>query len=234
MQRVVRSCNFSASFLPLLAGKAFQTKDRSQFSAAAEEQEGQLACWLEQLEEYDFDGVQRQGKLHTNADALSRLPHVNKESSESADCAVSAVATTSILPLLSSQDIQSEQLQDDLVGPFLQAKENNLHPPLDGGGAKWQKMVQLWNQLYVDNGVLYHLFSNSGDLNAIPQLVVPESQKERMLYGIHRGHLEIEKSVAKLKEQFYWPGHYIDVKDWCCPEDCPTTSSSFTTAMQCK
>ena len=75
------------------------------------------------------------------------------------------------------------------------------------------------NQLYVDNGVLYRLFSDSGDLNVIPQLVVPESQKERVLYGVHEGiggrHLGIEKCVAKLKERFYWSGHYNDVKDWC-------------------
>jgi len=96
-----------------------------------------LAYWLEQLEEYDFDIVHRQGKLHTNANALSRLPHVNMEGNESGDYAVLAVATTSILPLLSSQDIRSKQLQDDLVGSFLQAKENNLQPPSSGGGGKW-------------------------------------------------------------------------------------------------
>jgi len=88
------------------------------------EPEGQLVRWLEQLEEYDFNIVHRQGKLYTNVDALSRLPHMNMEGNESSDCAVSAVATTSILPLLCSQNIRSEQLQDNLVGPFLQAKEN--------------------------------------------------------------------------------------------------------------
>jgi len=46
----------------------------------------------------------------------------------------------------------------------------------------------LWNQLYVDNGVLHYLlFSDAGDLNAIPQLIVLESQKERVLYGVHKG-----------------------------------------------
>ena len=39
------------------------------------------------------------------------------------------------------------------------------------------------------------------------------------MYGIHEGigggHFGVEKSVAKLKEQFYWPGHYNDVKNWC-------------------
>ena len=36
--------------------------------------EGQLARWLEQLQEYDFDIVHRPGCKHLNADALSRIP----------------------------------------------------------------------------------------------------------------------------------------------------------------
>ena len=51
------------------------------------------------------------------------------------------------------------------------------------------------------------------------QLVVPDSLKEEILYGIHEGvgggHLGVEKLVAKLKERYYWPGHYNDVQGWC-------------------
>ena len=104
---------FLCHFRPYLLGRHFrQRTDHSslQWLKNFKEPEGQLARWLEQLKEYDFDIVHRQGKLHTNADALSRLPHVNMEGNESGDCAVSAVATTSILPLLSSQDIPSKQL----------------------------------------------------------------------------------------------------------------------------
>ena len=36
--------------------------------------EGQLACWLEKLQEYNFTIVHCLGKKHLNADALSRLP----------------------------------------------------------------------------------------------------------------------------------------------------------------
>ena len=38
------------------------------------EPEGQLARWLERLEEYNFTVVHRKGSQHNNADALSRLP----------------------------------------------------------------------------------------------------------------------------------------------------------------
>jgi len=53
----------------------------------------------------------------------------------------------------------------------------------------------------------------------VAQLVVPKSLQDKILSGIHKGvgggHLGVEKSVAKLKERFYWPRHYNDVENWC-------------------
>ena len=90
------------------------------------EPEGQLAHWLEQLEEYDFDTEHRQGRLHGNADALSRLAVCEGGAicDVSTDSVMSTVANTSILPVYSSQEIRAKQLQDHFVGPFLRAKEN--------------------------------------------------------------------------------------------------------------
>ena len=36
--------------------------------------EGQLARWLEELSQFDFQIVHRQGKKHGNADGLSQIP----------------------------------------------------------------------------------------------------------------------------------------------------------------
>ena len=36
--------------------------------------EGQIARWLQKLQEYDFEIVHRAGRSHVNADALSRRP----------------------------------------------------------------------------------------------------------------------------------------------------------------
>ena len=38
------------------------------------EPKGQIARWLEALQELDFEVVHRRGRLHSNADALSRMP----------------------------------------------------------------------------------------------------------------------------------------------------------------
>ncbi|GFQ91611.1 transposon Ty3-I Gag-Pol polyprotein [Trichonephila clavata] len=39
--------------------------------------EGQIARWIQKLEEYDFEIKHRKGSLHSNADALSRRPCSN-------------------------------------------------------------------------------------------------------------------------------------------------------------
>ena len=40
--------------------------------------------------------------------------------------------------------------------------------------------------------------------------------------GVMGGHLGVEKTLDRLKERFYWPGHYMDVSNWCrnCPICC--------------
>ena len=37
------------------------------------------------------------------------------------------------------------------------------------------------------------------------------------------GHFGIDKTLARLKERFYWPGHHNDVHDWC--NNCGSCSS---------
>ena len=40
---------------------------------------GQLARWLEQLQEFHFEVIHRKGLTHQNADALSRRPQENEQ-----------------------------------------------------------------------------------------------------------------------------------------------------------
>ena len=54
-------------------------------------------------------------------------------------------------------------------------------------GPKWHKMVQLWNHLFVKNGVLYQLFSGQECSSSMVQLVVSDSLKEEILYGVCEG-----------------------------------------------
>ena len=60
--------------------------------------EGQLARWLERLQELDFDIVHRRGASHTNADSLSRLPCRQCGRDSHVTLIPAEVAATSIQP----------------------------------------------------------------------------------------------------------------------------------------
>ena len=73
----------------------------------------------------------------------------------------------------SPQDIQTKQLEDNLVGPFQRTKETGNQPLAIQKGPKCYKMVQLWTQLFVKNRVLYQLFSGSESSSSMIQHFKP-------------------------------------------------------------
>ena len=48
--------------------------------------------------------------------------------------------------------------------------------------------------------------------------MVPQSLREEIIQEFHsgalEGHLGVDKTVAKIKDRFYWPGMYEDVHQW--------------------
>ena len=68
---------FTSHFRPFLLGCNFILRtDHGSLTWLRnfKEPEGQMGRCLKQLQEYDFSIVHRQGRKHTNADSLSRLP----------------------------------------------------------------------------------------------------------------------------------------------------------------
>ena len=97
------------------------------------EPEGQLARWLERLQELDFDIVHRRGKKHTNADALSRLPcrQCGRESHTSE--IQGTISATSMQPPESEPvpEFRKAQLADPILGPLLRGQESGKKPSAD-------------------------------------------------------------------------------------------------------
>lgn len=219
---------FIHQFRPYLLGKQFLLRtDHGSLTWLSnfKDPEGQLARWLERLQEYDFKISHRPGRKHQNADALSRRPctQCGRESHEDPVCVVTdGGSTASNLVEKSPEELRQKQLSDGPIQLFLLARERDEKPNIDEvrrRGPSAQRLNHLWNKLVVKHGVLWRQYEDVRGTSTWLQLVVPHCLQEEILHDLHGGvmggHLGAEKSLAKLKERFYWPGMQLDVTNWC-------------------
>ncbi|GBL99739.1 Retrovirus-related Pol polyprotein from transposon 297 [Araneus ventricosus] len=91
------------------------------------EPEGQIARWIQRLQEYDFEIQHRKGTCHGNADALSRRPckenckqctNAEKKYGMERDISVKVLTTTTVDPWSSVADWLGCQLARWQVGPL--------------------------------------------------------------------------------------------------------------------
>ncbi len=175
------------------------------------EPDGQLARWLEHLQQFDFEIIHRQGRQHQNADALSRHPcH---------QCGRSTSEHGLLVALSPPGDVREKQLEDELTGMFLRAKEAKSRPSNQQAqqmSPSARHLLQIWDQLVVYQGRLYRQFENDDAVTL--QLVLPASLREEALRDLHEGamggHLGEDKTLGRLRERFNWPGFHNDVCEW--------------------
>ena len=50
----------------------------------------------------------------------------------------------------------------------------------------------------------------------LPQLILPECLKEKVLSSLHNemGHQGLERTTLLARSRFYWPGMHSDIEDW--------------------
>ena len=82
---------------------------------------------------------------------------------------------------------------------------------LQGQSREVCRLIQLWNQLELHNGLLYHNYESADGDHGHFRLVVPTVYRNDILQTLHAGiaggHLGQDKTLSRLKERFYWPGH---------------------------
>ena len=160
---------FINHFRPYLLGKEFNLRTDHgclTWLFNFKEPEGQLARWIEKLQEYHFHIVHRPGLKHNNADAMSRIPcqqcgRQNHETEPGINV-VNSVVTTQTQSHKSFQgysttELRQLQWQDTSVGFVLKSYEGNCKPSkqqLQGRGPTTRKLIQLWDQLEVKDGLL--------------------------------------------------------------------------------
>jgi len=183
--------------------------------------EGQLARWLEKLQEFQFTIVHRPGRKHNNADALSRRPC--RQCGRSDDIVLAAtISADNTIAGYSLEDMHQLQVDDPVVGKILQAKDTGKQPTGDyakGQGLEYRRLSQQWDQLKIQDRLLWRHYAQPNQTLDRFQLVIPKQLRPQIMEELHQGigggHLGLEKMLGRLKERFYWPGHYTDVKNWC-------------------
>ena len=219
---------FTNHFRPYLLGRNFALRtDHSSLTWLHnfKEPEGQLARWIEKLQEYNFTILHRQGRQHQNADALSRRP--DDESSQNSSFGDLEMLPQVAVTALSRKPtecsyLRQDQLEDEIIGFILKAKETQQKPDaqlLKAKPRETQQLSQLWDQLIVQEGILYRRFEESSGRSYHLQLVIPRRLQEEVLEEVHAGtmscHLGEDKTLARLREKFFWPGYSNAVKEWC-------------------
>jgi len=163
---------------------------------------GRLARCSLKLQAYDMEVQHRPGKIHGNADALSRCP-LDARSSE--ECSIWQLDLTSF-------DVKSLQNNDPMWKKIIFNRSN-----LD---QEEKFVVKNLEDYCLKEGILYHaLYSREGRSWC---LCIPKVMKSAVLESVHSdpsgGHLGSVRMYSLVSARYYWPGMYRDVRRFvrCC------------------
>lgn len=188
--------------------------------------EGQVARWIELLQEYDFVIEHRSGRSHGNADALSRRPcpedckHcVRQEVKE----AVPVKALRTDLSSEWKESLQQAQQNDTDIKPILDWLKTNSPKPSWSDVASMSTVTKSywaqWDSLVLQEGVLCRKWENARGDSCHLQMVVPRAKVPDVLKLYHDGcsgsHMGVKRTLLKIRERFYWIHCRDDVEDWC-------------------
>ncbi|XP_019888240.1 uncharacterized protein LOC109611168 [Ooceraea biroi] len=170
----------------------------------------------------------RSGKAHTNADRLSRRPYEEAACRycEKVESRERSNRDRNIGRIVFSEDSRSEwrtdQLRDSIISMFVRAKEidqrpswQEIAPNEDAAKIYWSH----WDALILEGGVLYKRWVSSNPEGSKLQIIVPRGRIAEILEEAHDsptgGHFGVNKTLAKIRQRYYWATCKSDVEDWC-------------------
>ena len=193
--------------------------------------EGQIARWLERLQQYHFTIEHRPGRQHNNADALSRRPCLaskcehcrraeQKEGLDSTPCRQTRLTPSEPWD---PEILKTEQRADPHIRPIYQWKEAGMErpgwPEVSAMSATTKSYWAQWNSLSIEDGLLVRNWENEDGSQVRKQIVLPQTKVKEVLQefhgGVAGGHLGAKKTLDKVRERFYWLRCRADVDHWC-------------------
>ena len=201
--------------------------------------EAQTARWLNILSKYDFEIEFRQGVKHGNADGLSRRRPCESEGCrkcarvEEIDESHRIAAFQIADPLLddfdeswvegvTEEEIIEMQRDDSNLSEVIKWLQQGFRPPWSEVKKKNRQLKSLWHEwknLLMKKQLLCHKNEQENDQMNKVQLVAPISIRYRLFSLLHHaklgGHQGIVRTVASIKQRFWWPLLQDDVQRWC-------------------
>lgn len=161
---------------------------------------GRLARWSLQLQDLDIEILHRSGRMHSDADALSRSPVDPPESEDD-------ILTMSLFNLNQPADICVLQ---DSHPPFAKLKLALKERYPNKATRKLVRHFEIRNaKLFrrnIRNGLVYF------------QLCVPPSLTNQVLLACHddksAGHLGVSRTLDKIKKRYFWFGMRRDITQY--------------------
>lgn len=173
--------------------------------------EGQLARWIETLQNYQLEIEYRPGRVHKNADALSRQTCGNR-------CVFCRPTQSQTILTVSAQpDWENAQRQDPPINWIRTHVVSGKKPEWNAVSGLCNEAKTYWNQfesLCVENNVLFRKTDKDGQ--EIKQLVVPYDMRDNVLFSLHGNqvHVGSPRTISLLKDRFYWPRWRTSVHDF--------------------
>ena len=92
-----------------------------------------------------------------------------------------------------------------------------------------------WEDLATSNGVLYRKSKPNNRVNGCWQAIIPDEMRNENLYQLHNsprsgGHFGVEKTLAGLKQRFWWPSIKTSVENHIA--NCDRCAARSTTGIK--
>jgi hypothetical protein len=190
-------------FHPYLHGRHFRLvvdHNAIQWLQECKDKVPKLIRWSMKIDSYSFTIEYKRGKLHTNADALSRMP-------------IQLSLTTNIV-----DEWRAAQRADPKLAEIINYLETKQEPRANPKPPWWAER----DNFTTNERLLFRIFHerpNSPSRELKFQLAVPTNKIQDILEENHDhmfgGHLGIEKTYYKIRDRYFWEGMYTAVKVYC-------------------
>jgi hypothetical protein len=186
----------------------------------------QYCSWIAELEIYEMDVQHRPGKLHANADALSRLPQCQqcelkhddpKEKRQVKILNDSSSEQTKELPANILRHLSRphwDQEGDADLKAVLQAlrrgRSSKMPVELNSSSRTAKLLWKRRDDLRIRGDQLHILQKDPTKYS----LIVPKQERKRLIHDVHKGsgHIGISKTAALIRKSYYWPEMDDDIR----------------------